>query len=102
MIWGPRAVLEKNNPVLEDFNRLYTWDDNNNMVFNHDKFQVVNFSRTDSGETDTYHTPNGAEIKPQVRDLGMYVSVQTLNSAKHVLPRPKRVLPNIVSSTHSA
>ena len=64
--------------LQEDLEKLYTWQENNNMAFNSSKFEVLRYGRNVSlKEATNYLTPNcGAVIeeKDSLRDLGIIMS----------------------------
>ena len=81
-VWCPSQVQTAN--VLQlNLSSLYEWARSNNMEFNDDKFDYIQFDRTPSPSAALYHTPSGAKINQvsKVKDLGVWVSGDLLFSS---------------------
>ena len=62
-----------------DLNSIYKWPEDNNMMFNSDKFELIRYKTNNSKDTQletSYLSNNGSTIeeKQQMRDLGVTLS----------------------------
>ena len=67
-----------------DLNRLYEWQEANNMLFNGMKFEILRYGRNE--DLKDYFTPNFEDIieeKDCLRDLGILMS-NTASFSNHV------------------
>ena len=64
--------------LQSDLEKLYSWQERNNMKFNGSKFEVIRYgNKSDLKEDTVYFTPNLEEIveeKASLRDLGVILS----------------------------
>ena len=69
--------LKTLDSLQTDLNNIYLWAINNNMLFNHQKFNYISFSSSISSiNTNVYYSPSLDIIKPteNVLDLGIRCS----------------------------
>ena len=69
--------IENSDSLLTDLNYIYLWAINNNMLFNHQKFNYIPFSSsTSSINTNVYYSPSLGIINPSenVLELGITMS----------------------------
>ena len=69
--------IENSDSLQTDLNYIYLWAINNNMLFNHQKFNYISFSTSMSSiNTNVYYSPSLDIIKPSenVLDLGITMS----------------------------
>ena len=69
--------IENSDSLQTDLNYIYLWAINNNMLFNHQKFNYISFSSSMSSiNTNVYYSPSLDIIKPSenVLDLGITMS----------------------------
>ena len=69
--------IENSDSLQTDLNYIYLWAINNNMLFNHQKFNYIWFSSSMSSiNTDVYYSPSLDIINPSenVHDLGITMS----------------------------
>ena len=69
--------IENSDSLQTDLNYIYLWAINNNMLFNHQKFNYISFSSSMSSiNTNVYYSPSLDIIKPSenVFDLGITMS----------------------------
>ena len=66
-------TVEDTHLLQEDLNKIYAWAEQNNMVFNESKFEVLRYGRnTTIKEVTQYRTKQGAiAMKNSLRDLGV-------------------------------
>ena len=70
--------------LQDDLNRLYEWQEANNMLFNGNKFEILRYGRNE--DLKDYFTPNFEDIieeKDCLRDLGILMS-NTASFSNHV------------------
>ena len=64
--------------LQQDLLKLYKWQEDNNMLFNSNKFEVLRYGKNQSlKESTSYLTPNYEDIieeKDVLRDLGVMMS----------------------------
>ena len=80
------ANEEDVDKLQEDLAKIYSWASKNNMKFNEDKFELIQFGLSLLlHEKRTYFGPDGSEIKAKVhvKDLGVYIS-NTCNFSEHI------------------
>ena len=66
--------IENSDSLKTDLNYIYLWAINNNMLFNHQKFNYISFSSSMSSiNTNVYYSPSLDIINPSenVLDLGI-------------------------------
>jgi ribonuclease P/MRP protein subunit RPP40 len=79
-----------------DLDRIYSWQEINNMEFNSKKFEVMRYGRNQTlKESTLYLTPNWEDIieeKESLRDLGVIVSndASFSNHVEHVCSKVKQ------------
>lgn len=83
--------------LQEDLNKIYEWQDANNMKFNDDKFEVLRYGKNEVLKTLTYYTtPTGDPIETRdcVRDLGVVMSASAnfSNHIDHTVAKVKNVI----------
>ena len=69
--------IENSDSLQTDLNYIYFWAINNNMLFNHQKFNHISFSSSMSSiNTNVYYSPSLDIINPSenVLDLGITMS----------------------------
>ena len=69
--------IENSDSLQTDLNYIYLWAINNNMLFNHHKFNYISFSSSMSSiNTNVYYSPSLDIINPSenVLDLGITMS----------------------------
>ena len=69
--------IENSDSLQTDSNYIYLWAINNNMLFNHQKFNYISFSSSMSSiNTNVYYSPSLDIISPSgnVLDLGITMS----------------------------
>ena len=69
--------IENSDSLQTDLNYIYLWAINNNMLFNHQKFNFISFSSSMSSiNTNVYYSPSLDIINPSenVLDLGITMS----------------------------
>ena len=69
--------IENSDSLQTDLNYIYLWAINNNMLFNHQKFNYISFSSSMSSiNTNVYYSPSLDIINPSenVLDLGITMS----------------------------
>ena len=69
--------IENSDSLQTDLNYIYLWAINNNMLFNHQKFNYISFSSSMSSiNTNVYYGPSLDIINPleNVLDLGITMS----------------------------
>ena len=73
--------------LQDDLNRLYEWQEANNMLFNGKKFEILRYGKNEDLKNETnYFTPNFEDIieeKDCLRDLGVLMS-NTASFSNHV------------------
>ena len=92
-----RAV--KNEEDVEqlqaDLDKLYNWQENNNMLFNGNKFEVLRYgNNTELKDSTSYFTPNYLDVieeKDNLRDLGIMITNdgKFSNHVEHVCSKVK-------------
>ena len=62
--------------LQRDLNRIYDWEERNNMSFNSGKFKVLQYGNVGGAPTRSYLTPVNSEIETvtRLRDLGVEMS----------------------------
>ena len=79
-----------------DLDRIYSWQEINNMEFNSKKFEVMRYGRNQTlKESTLYLTPNWEDIieeKESLKDLGVIVSndASFSNHVEHVCSKVKQ------------
>ena len=70
-IWQSINATLSFQHLQAELDQIYAWADENNMVFNGDNLEMLNFGKT--ARTYHYETPQGKQIesKESVRDLGI-------------------------------
>ena len=79
--------------LQEDLQKVFTWQDENNMKFNGKKFELLRYGpNQDIKESTGYLTPEGETIeqKNNIRDLGIQMSDNTTFS-EHIAKVCKKV-----------
>ena len=65
---------EDSETLQQELNKLYVWQKKSNMVFNEDKFELMQFGKNDDLKNSLYFTPDFKEMierKQTVKDLGV-------------------------------
>ena len=72
-LWKCIHAQQDQQILQEDLNTLYVWAEQNNMLYNDNKFELITFGTNNSR---IYTSPNGLPItrKESIKDLGVYVS----------------------------
>ena len=77
-VMGPVDTEEDVEKLQEDLDLIYTWQQENNMLFNGKKFEMLRYGANDELKCDTnYFTPeleDIIEVKNNLRDLGIIMS----------------------------
>ena len=74
----------EDQPTLQfQLNVIYKWADENRMFFNEKKFECLSVST--AARKPQYTTPNGntIDVKPSVKDLGIYIQNE-LSFSQHI------------------
>ena len=75
-----RAIKDEDDveQLQTDLDKLYKWQENNNMLFNGNKFEVLRYgNNTDLKNSTAYFTPDYEDVieeKDTLRDLGIMIT----------------------------
>ena len=77
-VTGPVDTEDDVEKLQEDLNIIYNWQNENNMLFNSNKFEMLRYGPNEGLKFDTnYFTPefeDVIEVKNNLRDLGIIMS----------------------------
>ena len=76
---GNIASEEDVENLQSDLNKIYEWADNNNMLFNNNKFEILRYGKNTEIKDSTFYLSASNEIieeKETLRDLGVTVNNQ--------------------------
>ena len=76
---GNIASEEDVENLQSDLNKIYEWADNNNMLFNNNKFEVLRYGKNTEIKDSTFYLSASNDIieeKETLRDLGVIVNNQ--------------------------
>ena len=70
------TLIENSDNLQTDLKYIYSWATNNNMLFNHQKFNYISFSSSMSSiNTNVYYSPRLDIINPSENDLDLGITM---------------------------